>query len=474
MTNNGGIFYISPDFMINLREFGKHIKIGIQTKGYEEMSSGNNLLMCVGFIGKVASRSNTRFRLKVEDVVEVMGNKGIKLTKPIKINPEEYAGLEWNLEQFNKNKILTPESHLMYTNTKGETSIRFTDYNYSNQTNLEEGKEFINIEIIQERYEVDETLQESERRHNNNNDITFKCKGCKIGSMGIVEVEKHFKTCKFRTDNLGYIEEYKNQEKIEDLEKILENLYDSEYEIERNSIISQKELMESTSSSVSPFQRTAQPHTIDTSTENVPRRRVFRVNPDTVTENIRPMEALLQENAKLMEQVKLFKGKESIQTIHTSTQTSKPCFPTQDKIDEQVVHSPTNAKRSTVSDNKDTASPFQTVAGKDTSNPFMAVTLPKSEDEEKFFQQGQDKHVTITPSPDPNGDRLVPDAEHINTDKTNTSSVRDTSGNNITRSLSFGEEDYGEHAYYQDAQDPNEDDDSGMSFDSIALHNLDT
>ncbi|KAG5632424.1 hypothetical protein H5410_004141 [Solanum commersonii] len=101
--------------------------------------------------------------------------------------------------------------------------------------------------------------------------------GCKTGSMGIVEVEKHFKTCTFRTDNLGYREEYENQEKFENLEKILENLYDSDDEIERNSIISQKELMESTSSSASPFQRTAQPHTIDTSTRNVP-RRVFRVN----------------------------------------------------------------------------------------------------------------------------------------------------------------------------------------------------
>ncbi|KAG5616631.1 hypothetical protein H5410_016455 [Solanum commersonii] len=285
MTNNGGIFYISPDFMINLREFEKHIKIGIQTKGYEEMSSGNNLLMCIGFIGKIASKSNTRFRLKVEDVVEVIGNKGIKLIKPIKINPEEYAGLEWNLENLNKKKVLTPDSHLMYTNTKGETSIRFTDYNYSNQTNseeeleleeLEEKKEFMNVEIIQEGYEVDEALQEAERRYNNNNDITFKCKGCKTGSMGIVKVEKHFKTCTFRTDNLGYREEYENQEKFESLEKLLENLYDSDDEIERNSIISQKELMESTSLNASPFQRTAQPHTIDTSTGNVPRRRVFR------------------------------------------------------------------------------------------------------------------------------------------------------------------------------------------------------
>ncbi|KAG5573561.1 hypothetical protein H5410_063327 [Solanum commersonii] len=186
-------------------------------------------------------------------------------------------------------------------------------------------------------------------------------------------------------------------------------------------------------------------------------------------------------------------------------------------MDEQGVHSQTNAKRSTVSDDKDTTSPVQTVAGKDTSNPFMAVTLPKSEDEgsssrrrlprsftqvetitkktmlykkkkndkieniikrtsERFFQQGQEKHVITMQNLDQSGDRLVPDTERIDTDRdiTYTSSRRDTSGNNITKSLSFGEDGYGEHSYYQDAQDPNEDDDSGMSFNSIALHNLDT
>ncbi|KAG5590489.1 hypothetical protein H5410_041003 [Solanum commersonii] len=186
------------------------------------------------------------------------------------------------------------------------------------------------------------------------------------------------------------------------------------------------------------------------------------------------VEVLLQENAKLIEQVKLFKDQDSSQKIHTNTQTSEPSFPSQDKMDAQGVHFSTNAKRSTVSNDKDTASPVQTVADKDTSNPFMAITLPKSEDEGSSSRQ--DKHVITMQNPDPSGDRLVLDTEHINTerDRTNTSSRRDTFGNNITRSLSSGEEDYGEHSYYEDAQDPNQDDDSRMSFDSIALHNLDT
>ncbi|KAG5589801.1 hypothetical protein H5410_040315, partial [Solanum commersonii] len=126
-------------------------------------------------------------------------------------------------------------------------------------------------------------------------------------------------------------------------------------------------------------------------------------------------------------------------------------------MDEQGVHSPTNAKRSIASDNKDTASPDQTVAGKDTSNPFMAVTLPKGEGE-----GSSSVAVTQIIYSDPNGDRLVPDIEQ---NRPNTS-PRNTN-NNITRSNSSGEEDYGEHSYYQDAQNPNANDDSGMSFKCI-------
>jgi len=136
------------------------------------MNNGNNLLICVGFIGKMATNSNTKFKIKVDDVVEVMGNKGIKLIKPIKINPEEYAGLEWNLEDFAKPKIFKPESHLMYTNSKGETSIRFTNYNYSTQKEIDDGTEstmedndteFMNIEIIQDEFEVDIALEKSKK-----------------------------------------------------------------------------------------------------------------------------------------------------------------------------------------------------------------------------------------------------------------------------------------------------------------------
>ena len=61
-------------------------------------------------------------------------------------------------------------------------------------------------------------------------------------------------------------------------------------------------------------------------------------------------------------------------------QTNIQGFPSLIKMDEMSVHSPLDVKKFTVW-NEDTASPVQMVTGKDLSNPFMAVTLSKSENE---------------------------------------------------------------------------------------------
>ncbi|KAK4369188.1 hypothetical protein RND71_012980 [Anisodus tanguticus] len=54
--------------------------------------------------------------------------------------------------------------------------------------------------------------------------------------------------------------------------------------------------------------------------------------------------------------------------------------PSPSKLDETGVHSLLNAKKPIVP-GIGTTSPVQTIAGKDLPNPFMAVTLPKSEEE---------------------------------------------------------------------------------------------
>ncbi|KAM3324572.1 hypothetical protein P3S67_005724 [Capsicum chacoense] len=201
-------------------------------------------------------------------------------------------------------------------------------------------------------------------------------------------------------------------------------------------------------------------------------------------------EALIMENSRLMEQIQNLQDRLSkFQTRKTHASTQTQSYPSPQKMNEKGVHSPLNAQKSIVPD-VGAASPAQTVIGKDKSNPLRPVTLPKSEDEarpsskphktstlkktltakknnkqieiivkqtlEKFFSS---QHMNNKDKPCTSTYRVVPDMNNTNI--------------NIPRS-SDEEDDRFEDSLLQDAQDPYEDDDSGMSFDTIALHNLDT
>uniref|UniRef100_M1DSR8 Uncharacterized protein n=1 Tax=Solanum tuberosum TaxID=4113 RepID=M1DSR8_SOLTU len=159
-------------------------------------------------------------------------------------------------------------------------------------------------------------------------------------------------------------------------------------------------------------------------------------------------------------------------------------------MDKTGVHSPTNVEKAIVSA-KGTASPGQTVTGKDSSNPLTADTLPKSvrilpasfntvaetsrkssflqkrkknKRIEKIIQNSlykilkektketiQEKIIRENPKPEP------ADSEPEDTSTRSRSDEDDPSIDHFTQNY-----------------DPNNDDDSGMSFDSEALHNLDT
>ncbi|KAG5597148.1 hypothetical protein H5410_038380 [Solanum commersonii] len=151
--------------------------------------------------------------------------------------------------------------------------------------------------------------------------------------------------------------------------------------------------------------------------------------------------------------------------------------PSHYKMDKMGVHSPTNVERAIVLA-KGTASPVQTVAGKDSSNPLMVDTLPKSRQAkrqrdsfkrekkriEKIIKSSLYKLLTkktkeviqekiIRENPEPEPDPADSNREDIES--------RSDENN-----LSIDQ--FNQH------YDPNEDDNLGMSFDSIALHNLNT
>ncbi|KAG5568179.1 hypothetical protein H5410_064808 [Solanum commersonii] len=154
-------------------------------------------------------------------------------------------------------------------------------------------------------------------------------------------------------------------------------------------------------------------------------------------------------------------------------------------MDKTGVHSLTNVVRAIVSA-KGTASPVQTVAGKDSSNPLMVDTLPKSvrillasfdtiaetSKKTKGFLQKRKKNKMI--------EKIIKSSLY----KLLTEKTKEVIQEKIIRENSepdpadFDHEDIESRSDENDLSidqfnqhyDPNDDNDSGISFDSIALH----
>ncbi|WMV41332.1 hypothetical protein MTR67_034717 [Solanum verrucosum] len=219
--------------------------------------------------------------------------------KLLKINSEEYASREQNLEKFYKKEVLRPNDHLPYTNNNGQTSIRFTDYKYSNQRKIDEdlednttettiNMEGMNIQIIKEDdYEVDKSIKKAKEIHELDTKVIFRCKGCKLRRINFSMVERHFKECRARTNSYGYRHEEDTQEESDD-----------------ETTRSLKEFMETASTSSSPFQKTTPVLPVEYTIGNLPRHRVFRQDLATEPEMVRPIgiRMTIEDPIKLQEE----------------------------------------------------------------------------------------------------------------------------------------------------------------------------
>ena len=71
MNENRLITYIAPDLIMPVKEFIEKMSFGFQTKGYEDFK-GTNLLVSIEFIGRLTNRSNSRYRVNVNNVIDSM------------------------------------------------------------------------------------------------------------------------------------------------------------------------------------------------------------------------------------------------------------------------------------------------------------------------------------------------------------------------------------------------------------------
>lgn len=95
--------------------------------------------------------------------------------KPQPITSEQYAGLEWDLDNFIPKTILAPIDTVMYTNTKGRTSVRFTDYKEykENESSTDGESSEYNLELVQIERIVNYEIRERRFTNEDSNEIVI-------------------------------------------------------------------------------------------------------------------------------------------------------------------------------------------------------------------------------------------------------------------------------------------------------------
>ena len=83
MNQNRGIFYLSPDYFMSIKDFCKYYEIGILTKGLDNME-GETLALCIGFIGQTSNNISIKYKINIKDIVKLMASKGIKIIAPFR------------------------------------------------------------------------------------------------------------------------------------------------------------------------------------------------------------------------------------------------------------------------------------------------------------------------------------------------------------------------------------------------------
>lgn len=125
MNNKGGIIYFTPNYLVKANTFYKDLKIGIKTRGYHMKTNEDNLLICTRFIGRLSENSTTKYKLDNNQMINILGTKGIKAIRAKSFSVETNAGLELKLDSFIKRPILVPEDNIIYCNSDGSINLRF-------------------------------------------------------------------------------------------------------------------------------------------------------------------------------------------------------------------------------------------------------------------------------------------------------------------------------------------------------------
>ncbi|GKB00611.1 Orf y [Tanacetum coccineum] len=92
------LVYMVPDMMMSINDFHNHLRVSIQTHGYETWQGGeSNLLITLSMVGRLSNTSYVGFNYNIENVVKHLSTTGISAIPGERRTMEELEGQSWHL-----------------------------------------------------------------------------------------------------------------------------------------------------------------------------------------------------------------------------------------------------------------------------------------------------------------------------------------------------------------------------------------
>jgi len=143
LNQNISLIYITPNYTLNLQDFIDNIYLEVQTQGFGENFAGNNLHLDITFIGRISDHISPRYRINTNPIMISLESNGIRFLPPETFNSTRNQGHEWqtHINTLSTNPVVTTAQTAILNNRRRSLSIRFTNYENTNNSQINEEEE---------------------------------------------------------------------------------------------------------------------------------------------------------------------------------------------------------------------------------------------------------------------------------------------------------------------------------------------
>ncbi|GKB41944.1 Orf y [Tanacetum coccineum] len=123
------LVYMVPDMMMSINDFHDHLRVSIQTHGYEAWQGAeSNLLVTLSMVGRLSNTSYVGFNYNIENVVDHLSTRGISAIPGERRTMEELEGQSWHLIPIESETVRLPVGVAVHQRVNRTTSLRFERY----------------------------------------------------------------------------------------------------------------------------------------------------------------------------------------------------------------------------------------------------------------------------------------------------------------------------------------------------------